>query len=182
MKLFDLKERTVIVSPEALLVPEFEKLWKKDKTKDKGVAIRQLSFIYFVCDYRSPYRSAHTINKLESIVGKDFMKDENYAPDPDMRVAMEKYRELQRTPSMSLLDAAKRTVHNLTDYLESVDLTERDKNNRPVYKPSDVTSALKAIGGIVDSLRVVTETVQKEVSESGSLRGQRKKGNREDPR
>jgi len=99
-----------------------------------------------------------------------------------MRVAMEKYKELQRTPSMSLLDAAQRTVHNLTDYLESVDLNERDKNNRPVYKPSDVTSALKAIGGIVDSLRVVTETVQKEISESGSLRGQRRKGNREDPR
>ena len=35
MNLFDLKDRKVIVSTEALLIPEFKELWSRDKTKDK---------------------------------------------------------------------------------------------------------------------------------------------------
>lgn len=181
MRLFDLKDRNVIVSPEALLIPEFKDIWKRDKTKDKLKAMRELSYVYFVCDYKSPYRSSFTLNRLEAMVSKDFMKDEKYTPDSKISAAIEKYKELQRTPSMLLLDASLQTVHNLIDYLQNVDLQERDKNDRPIYKPSDVTSSLKNIGGIVESLSKVRESVEKEMSEQASLRGQRKKGNREDP-
>lgn len=181
MRLFDLKDRNVIVSPEALLIPEFQAIWKRDKTKDKLKAMRELSYVYFVCDYKSPYRSSLTLNRLESMVAKDFMKDEAYAPDPKISAAVDKYKELQKTPSMMLLDASLKTVHNLIDYLQNVDLQERDKNDRPIYKPSDVTSSLKNIGGIVESLSKVRESVEKEMSEQATLRGHRKKGNREDP-
>ncbi len=110
------------------------------------------------------------------------MKDEDYEPDSKILAAIEKYKSLQRTPSMLLLDASLQTVHNLTDYLQNVDLQERDKNDKPIYKPSDVTNSLKSIGGIVDSLNKVRANVEKEIQEAATLRGQRKKGNREDPR
>jgi len=181
MRLFDLKDRNVIVSPEALLIPEFKDIWKRDKTKDKLKAMRELSYVYFVCDYKSPYRSSFTLNRLEVMVAKDFMKDESYTPDSKISAAVDKYKELQKTPSMMLLDASLKTVHNLIDYLQNVDLQERDKNDRPIYKPSDVTSSLKNIGGIVESLSKVRESVEKEMSEQATLRGHRKKGNREDP-
>jgi hypothetical protein len=72
-------------------------------------------------------------------------------------------------------------VHNLTSYLENVDLEERDSRDKPIYKPSDVTNSLKSIGGIVESLNKVRSLVEKEITQSGTLRGQRRKGNREDP-
>ena len=181
MNLFDLKDRNVVVSPEALLVPEFKALWERDKSKTKAKAMSELSYVYFVCDYKSPYRSSFTINNLEAMVSKDFMKDEKYNPDIKVCTAIDKYKELQRTPSMLLLDASLQTVHNLTDYLQNIDLTERDKHDKPVYKPSDVTNSLKSIGGIVESLSKVRESVEKEISEQATLRGQRRKGNREDP-
>ena len=56
--LFDYKERNVIVSPEALLIPEFEEIYKRDKSKDKAKAIKELSYIYFISDYKSPYISS----------------------------------------------------------------------------------------------------------------------------
>lgn len=181
MVLFDMKDRNVVVATEALLIPEFKTIWDRDKSKDKLQAMKDLSYVYFIADYRSPYRTAYTTASLSKIVAKDFMKSEEYKPCAAINAALKKYEDLQRTPSMSLLAAAVKTVHNLTDYLESVDLTERDKNDRPVYKPADVTTSLKAIGGIVDSLRIVKEIVEKEITQSGVLRGQRKKGNREDP-
>ena len=181
MRLFNLKERNVIISPEALLIPEFQDIWKRDKAKNKLKAMRELSYVYFICDYKSPYRASLTLNRLEATVAKDFMKDESYTPDSKISAAIDKYKELQVTPSMRLLDASLKTVHNLIDYLQNVDLQERDKNDRPIYKPSDVTNSLSKIGAIVESLSKVRESVEKEMSEQASLRGQRKKGNREDP-
>ena len=58
---------------------------------------------------------------------------------------------------------------------------ERDKNDKPIYKPSDVTNSLSKIGAIVDSLNKVRANVEREILATAQLRGQRKKGNREDP-
>ncbi len=180
--LFDFKDRKVVVSPEALLIPEFKDIYSRDKSKDKAKAIQQLSYVYFIADYKSPYVSSLSPDALKRVVGKDFMKKEDYEPDSKVSAAIDKYKELQRTPSMLLLDASLQTVHNLTDYLQNVNLQERDKNDKPIYKPSDVTSSLKSIGGIVESLNKVRENVEKEITATAQLRGQRRKGNREDPR
>ena len=179
--LFDLKDRKVIVSAEALLIPEFKDIYSRDKSKDKAKAIQQLSYVYFIADYKSPYVSSLSPDALKRVVGKDFMKDEGYKPDSKVSAAIDKYKGLQKTPSMLLLDASLQTVHNLTDYLQNVDLQERDKNDKPIYKPSDVTNSLSKIGAIVDSLNKVRANVEREILATAQLRGQRKKGNREDP-
>ena len=44
-----------------------------------------------------------------------------------------------------------------------------------------ITNSLKSIGGIVESLHKVRAQVEKEQQQSAKLRGQRLKGNREDP-
>jgi len=181
MNLFDLKDRKVIVSTEALLIPEFKELWSRDKTKDKEKAIKELSYIYFSTDFKSPYVQSADIGFAARVVAKDFMKDPKYKPDKSIEEAIDKYIELQETPSMRLLKASLKTISNLTNYLETVNLHERDKNDRPIYKPNDVTSALKAIGPVIESLNKVKEQVEREVAQLATLRGQRIKGNREDP-
>ncbi len=181
MNLFDLQSRQVVISPAALLIPEFRELWDRDQSEDKEKALAELSYVYFVSDYKSVYRSGISEGELHAVVAKDFLKDEAYEPCPQVRSAMHKYMQLQETPSMRLLQASLSTVDKLTDYLQHVDLTERDNNDKPVYKPSDITNSLKSIGGIVESLHKVRSQVEKEQQQSGALRGQRMKGNREDP-
>ena len=46
--LFDLKDRKVTFSPQALMIPELKLIWDTDKTKDKIEAIKKLSYIYFL--------------------------------------------------------------------------------------------------------------------------------------
>ena len=164
------------------MIPELKTIWDADETKDKIEAIKKLSYIYFLCDYKSPYVLSVPPELVAKTVAKDFMKDEDYEPDSSTLAAIDKYKELQKTPSMSLLEAATITIHKLSSYLRSVDLSERDKSGKPVYKPSDVTNSLKSIGGIVESVAKVQEQIEKETVAQGKLRGQRKKGNREDPR
>ena len=181
MNLFDLQNRKVVISPEALLIPEFKEIWERDETEHKEVALAELSYVYFVSDYKSIYRSGISEGELHAVVAKDFLKDEAYEPCPQVRSAMTKYMMLQETPSMRLLVASLSTVDKLTDYLQHVDLSERDARDKPVYKPSDITNSLKSIGGIVESLHKVRAQVEKEQQQSAALRGQRVKGNREDP-
>ena len=181
MRLLDLKNSTVVISPEAILIPEFNSIWESDSSEDKSTALQELSYIYFICDYKSPYLASMGTERVRFAVAKDFMKDTKYKPNPKVEEAIEKYKDLQFTPSMRLLEASIKTIYNLTTYLETVDLQERDKNGRPIYKPTDVTNSLKSIGGIVESLNKVREQVEKEQTTKGTLRGQRQKGNREDP-
>ena len=181
MNLFDLQARQVVIAPAALLIPEFKEIWERDSSKDKAIALAELSYVYFVSDYKSVYRSGISEGELHAVVAKDFLKDEAYEPCPQVRSAMLKYMQLQETPSMRLLEASISTVDKLTTYLKHVDLTERDANDKPVYKPSDITNSLKSIGGIVESLHKVRAQVEKEQQQSAKLRGQRLKGNREDP-
>tara|TARA_R110002051_G_scaffold240975_1_gene301349 strand:+ start:1899 stop:2447 length:549 start_codon:yes stop_codon:yes gene_type:complete len=181
MKLLDMKNSVVIISPEAIVIPEFKQLWERDLSENKEKAIKELSFIYFTCDYKSPYLASMGTDRVRIVVSKDFMKDAKYKPDDAVEEAIKKYKGLQFTPSMRLLEASIATIYNLTDYLENVDLQERDKNGKPIYKPTDVTNSLKSIGGIVESLNKVRHQVEREQTAKGSLRGQRQKGNREDP-
>ena len=181
MNLFDLQKRRVVIHTKALLVPEFKVIWERDKKKSKEEAIRELSYVYFITDYKSPYIQSADPEMTQRIVAKDFMKDPDYTPDKVIIEAIKKYIQLQQTPSMRLLKASLKTISNLTNYLETINLHDRDKNDRPLYKPADITSALKSIGPIIESLNKVKEQVEKEVAQSATLRGRRLKGNREDP-
>ena len=181
MELFDLRDMVVTVSPQALLIPEFKKIWDDDSTNDKSVALKQLAYVYYISDFKSPYLLSSNPDQVAKLIAKDFMKDEDYVPTSEVMLAIDKYKSLQETPSMRLLSASLSTIHNLSTYLENVNLEERDDRGKPIYKPNDVTGSLSKIGGIVESLTKVREQVEKEITKAGTLRGQRRKGNREDP-
>ena len=55
MKLFDIDNNKVIVHPEALLIQSFKLLWDRDKSKDKARALKELAYVYFMTDFKSPY-------------------------------------------------------------------------------------------------------------------------------
>ena len=56
MKLFKYEGHRVVISPEALALKPFRRIWERDKSEDKGKALQELSFIYFYCDPRSDYK------------------------------------------------------------------------------------------------------------------------------
>ena len=90
MNLFDLKGLVVTAHPEALLVPEFKTIWEDDDSEDKAQALRELSFVYFMSDYKSPYVLSLTPDRLAPVISKDFMKNEDYKPTPQVLAAIDK--------------------------------------------------------------------------------------------
>lgn len=163
------------VKPETLLIPEFKNIWDSDKSKDKFKAIKQFAYIYYSTDYKSRYLS-YSQKVREERLNLDFIGDINYKPDKLVLSAIEKYEELQQTPTMNFLKAARNAMQFTEDYFNNIDYSERDSKGNVVYKVTDVTRALKDCSGVKDTLDKLMEAVKKEQNKGENARGGGKGG------
>lgn len=171
MGLFSLKEDKVVIDPNTLVIPEFLKIWKSDKSTGKSEAHQILSYVYFYCDFASPY-AIYPLHQRKAMLINDFLKgNEKIIAKAEVEDAIKKYKSFNDTPSMRLLESAQIACDKLADYFETLDFKELDDTGRPVYLAKDVAANLKAVGGIIESLNKTTEQVKKEVTASVKVRG-----------
>jgi len=168
--LFDIKGGQIVLNAESLAIPIFNKLWKRDKSKTKDRATKEISYIFFMCDFNSPYM-AYPNNKRREILLNDFMKDQKWKEDKDIKGAMDKYLEFQETHTMRLMKAAKGAVDKLTSYFENIDFLEKGENGRPLYNAKDVAINLEKVGSIVESLDKLENKIKKEIKTDSRVRG-----------
>ena len=168
MNIFTIESNSPTITPEGLLIPEFRKLW--DSEKDKLKAINKLAYVYFATDYKSIYL-AFTKNIREERLGEDFMQNAKYKPDTLVQAAINKYEELQQTPTMNFLKAARHAMQQTENYFMNIDYSERDAKGNAVYKGTEVTKMLKDCAGIKDALDKLEEAVRKEQSNNAIARG-----------
>ena len=178
MGLFDYKDYKVVLHPDAVAIPPFRKIWERDKTKTKHKATQELSYIYFVHDFKSPY-SIYPKDERSAKVISEFMKEADWKPDAAVRQAVDEYNEFQRTYSMRFLESARGLTDKLTSYFEEVDFHETDERGAPVYKATDVVKNLKEVGNIIESLDKVEEKVKKEIDTKSTIRGKKEIRDRE---
>jgi len=162
----------LLITPEALAIPEFEAIWKGDSSSKKELAIKRLSYVYFLCDYSSVYQS-YLPKDREKTLKKDFDVEK---VDSDLSAAIKKYRLLQSTPALRFLESAIDALEATTDYFKTVDYGERDNQGKPVFKVKEVTGSLKDASGIMDSLEGLYEKVKKELQSEARIRGGGKAG------
>jgi len=170
MSLFDLKNGNIILNPDSLVLPGFREIWKKDKTKGKDKATREISYVYFMCDYNSPY-SVYPIHKRRDVICKDFMQDAKWKETPEVSEAISRYKDFQETHTMRLMRAAKGAADKLAGYFEAIDFLKVDDNGKPVYTAKDVAYNLEKVGHIVDSLDKLEVRIKKEVKSESRVRG-----------
>lgn len=159
--MFNIKNTTVIVDPEYLLIPEFKTLWDQDKSKDKAKAYKELAYVYFMSDYKSPYNN-YLEQERKDIVKKDFMNDEKYQETEQVKAAIAKYESLQETPSMRMLKASRKAQEKITKYFETgvCDIDVRE-----------LMMTLASIGKSIESVDKVEEKVKKEITNAEKIRG-----------
>ena len=178
MKLFQLEAGNVTPTAELLLIPEFKFIYTRDKSKDKAKALNELTYVYFSTDYLSNY-VAFTKGIKEERLAEDFLGGVLNKPDADIIKACKKYDELQQTPTMNFLKAAKSAMQSTQDYFNQIDYSERDGKGNPVYKIKEITSSLKDCSGIKDTIDKLEAAVKKEMTNGSTARGGGVGGDRE---
>jgi hypothetical protein len=154
MKLIEINSATVTLHETCLLIPEFKALYEKNK-KDNG--IQAFKYVYLFADYNSPYRAYDEEQKIIAL-----NKDLNMSLTPELKEAIEKYKDLNYTFNMRYLQDAIHAANQTRAYFRNVDYTLLDAKGNPVYRVKEVTDALKNTLQVITTLEGLKEKVESE--------------------
>ncbi len=174
--LLELKNDVLTISPEALMIQEFKTIWDRDKTKNKERAKKELAYVYHTIDYQSIYRNFH-IDMREGKIVLDIIGDTEWKPDEKIQQAQIKYRELQTTLSLQILQDVEAGLSKLRTYFQNANF-EEDEDGRSA---KIFIANVKEMGNLVKGVKALKEEVEKELTDAMQLRGGSVIGRRELP-
>ena len=180
--MFDIDQNNniIIQDPAILLIKEFKKLWDKDKSKDKGEALKVFAYIYLKNDFKSDYRKGHTQEELPMVLRDALGFDKKWKADADIIAAETAYSESKVTKSLKMLLAAESALEQITKYfLEfKIDSIEEDRKADAINK---LKNNLKDIDEVVSRIEAAKDRIAKE-EESKKLSGVKVLSSRELPK
>lgn len=179
MELFQVVDGRAFPSTHALMIQPFKAIWQEDTSDDKGEAILALSFIELMCSPKksNPFAGYDKDTRYTKLK-VELYGDSTYQLPHLVIDGMSKYEELleNSSPTYSFLQSAFEAAHKLKVYFRTYDLGERTKGGAAVYKPKDITSALKEVSDVVKSLENTRTKVDEELLDEGKMRNNRQVG------
>ena len=172
MKLFDIKGEQVILNAQVLGIPPFKALYERDKSKGKKQAHKEIAYVTFLCDNTTDnhYRGYSELDRAR-ILKRDFIRDENYEPDEVILEAIEKFKNLQKTSTSRLYEAALDGANKLAGYFTNIDFNEIGEDGKPLHSAKELAQNLAAVGNIVKSLKQLEQVVRQEQQDASTARG-----------
>jgi len=157
--MFKLVNNNITIDPNLLPIPEFRELWDRDKDKNKLNAYKELTYIYYFADYKSPYQNIPE-ELREKKVKEEYIRDDSWKADEAVNEAIKKYQLLQETHSMRLLSSAKIAVDKLSAYFRDSDPNDRN-----------YSANLSKLGATIESIDKLEKRVKSEQSTAEQIRG-----------
>lgn len=176
--LFIVEGQAVIPTPEVLLTSPFKEIWDRDEDPNKDNARAEFKYMEFMTSSlrTNPYKGYSGIQK-EIKIKEACGFDQDWTPDDLVQQGMEIIEEFQIEASenyqyyLSALKAAEelKKFFSTPNILKSVD----DKG-KPIYKPRDITSALKDTESIITNLNGLKNKVEEELFTKKKVRSDKK--------
>lgn len=179
IKLFKFESYNVTIEPEVLLLAPFKKLWDRDKSKDKSMAMQELAYIYFMGDPRSDYQYIIDEEERTKSIKEGQGMPTKWKPDKAVKDALAFYNSF-KPASAGLLEDTRVAVNKLRQLLRDIDLEEKDDKGKPVYTLNTITATIKQIPGLVKDLDAAERTLAKDILAEARARGSQSKGAFED--
>ena len=181
MELFQITNQNAFPSPHALLIEPFKTIWEEDETPNKGEAVKIFTYIELVC---SPKKSNPFVGYSEedrpAKVREEVWKDPNFKHPKFQQIiqGVLTYKKLlhESSATYELFNSAMNAADKLRKFLNEVDLQERTNGGTAVYKPGDLTRALKEVPEVIKSLSALKDKVHTELEEASKTRNQREIG------
>lgn len=179
MDLFVVQNGKAMPSVHALIIEPFKSIWNNDPDPAKGEAIRAFSFIELCCSPKksNPYWGYDEDVRYQ-VLKEELYGDRAYQLPGLVIDGITKYENLlnNSSPSYSILRSALSAAEQLKAYLNNIDLGARTNSGAAVYKPKDVTTALKDLPDVAKNVELLRTRVQKEMLEEAKTRNNREVG------
>lgn len=170
MKLVRINNYKLEVEDELLLLKPFKDLYKADKSKEKVNFFDFLTIVYYTYDPRSDYNYiTNEEARLKEVCESNGLEVPKFTQKE--LICIELYKQLTTTISSALLKSTRVAIGKVQEFLENVDMYERDDRGKLVNSISTVTSAIKQIPSLVKEVVEAEKLVSKEIEEAGRARG-----------
>ena len=163
MRILDMKDNKLTVTPELLGISPFKELWEADKSKDKEVVMKQFKYMWYSSDYASPYFK-YPMKERQALVMKDVIKDTKYKVSKELDEAIIKYRELTESPAIKSIASAFAFMNRLEEFFTNVDLAD-------MKSPKTITDMFASMPKVVAALNEAKEAAEKDQAKGIKIRG-----------
>ena len=142
----------VTFTEECSMTSEFKKILSRDRSKDKSLAIKEITFVYFYSDITSPYQNIIDDEERSIEIIKDIDLPKNWKIDKVIEDAISFYKQRSRTVVHSLYDAAMVAVSAVNDTLKNAKtlILEADDNIAAAQK---VLATIEKVPKVMQNLR-----------------------------
>ena len=111
------------------------------------------------------------INRMQTALA-DSGLDREVADTEIVKMMVARYTKIQETRILRSLKVANRTLDKLLNFMDSLDLDERDENGKLVHSASGVMKQISEIGKVAAGIEELEYMTKKEVESKGALRGE----------
>lgn len=164
MQLFEFNEETGLpeFDPIVFELAPIRHIAKRDRSKYKEQAKKEIAYIWFFADYKSDFFGEPNEDKKVKEIKALLDFDEKWKPDKKIKEAIEFYRELTRTPTTILLEQTRASIVKLSEFLDSIDYKATDNRGQPIYDIVKVVQTTNQIPKLLSTLKQIEEKVKEE--------------------
>jgi hypothetical protein len=172
MELFGVKNTEVKVTMECLMIEPFKSIWKKD---GPDIGTQKFTYIEFMSSMKKNnifigYKLEERGLKILTNCFPKITTDEisNIVNDPLVIKGIEVYNTIQQeaSPAIRFYESAVIAADNLVEFFNTIDLDARNgRTGALLYKPKDITTALKDTKDILKTLGSLKSEVVQELYE-----------------
>lgn len=176
---FILKDGVLQVEDNLWALLPFKKILKKDKSRTKDMALKEMLFVYYYTDIKSDYLIMTDPKVREEEIKRDIQLPDDWKIDSAVREAIDFYESRSITVIAKLYKNALKAANDVSDYLTNTDilLAERDDKGKPVNDISKITAAISKVKVIMQDLKAAEKEVVKErIETEGKMKGSKAMG------
>lgn len=175
---FLLKDHVLTVEDNVWGLLPFKKILKRDKSRDKDKALKEMLFIYYYCDIKSDYLIIDSKFRKEEII-KDIGLPDDWKIDSTMQEAIDFYEERSLTVVGKLYKNALLAANDISEYLTKTKelLEERDDKGKPVTTLTTIVGGISKIKVVMQDLKAAEkELIKERIETEGKMKGQQQMG------
>ena len=175
---FTLRDGILTVDDNLWGLEKFKKILKRDKSRNKDLALKEMLFIYYYTDIKSDYLIIDIKLRINEII-KDIQLPDNWKIDSIMQDAINFYEERSLTVIGKLYKNALLAANDISEYLTKTKelLEERDDRGKPVTTLTTIVGGISKIKVVMQDLKAAEkELIKEKIETEGRMKGQQAMG------
>ena len=175
---FTLRDYVLTVEDNMWGLIPFKKILKRDKSRDKDRALKEMLFIYYYSDIKSDYLIIESKFRIEEIK-KDIGLPEDWKIDSVLQEAIDFYEERSLTVVGKLYKNALAAANDISEYLTKTKelLEERDERGKPVTTLTTIVGGISKIKTVMQDLKAAEkELIKERIETEGKMKGKQSMG------